>query len=250
MADTLCEVTLKAPTFAKVESLVEKSEDVILLLGFWYQNPFPGGPWFRCGGHYVTVAAINSDSLLIAISDPYYDWAEGGNPGRIGNGTQIPHSPIPHADPTIHNDAGNVSQDIYAVIPQSPSPGGVWSLPNYPVSLNPTQCEFFDTANVPDEFKPVSAPWPGPPSQIFTEVEYAVHISPWDYRGDVNGDGNVDAADVVYLINYLYIHGPAPIPSVSKGDIDCDGNINAADVVYLINYLYIHGPRPCRVCDP
>jgi hypothetical protein len=249
LADTLCEVTLKAPTFAKVESLVEKSEDVILLLGFWYQNPFPNGPWFRCGGHYVTVAAVNSDSLLIAISDPYYDWAEGGNPGRIGNGTQIPHSPIPHADPTIHNDAGNVSQDIYAVIPQSPSPGGAWSLPNYPVSLNPTQCEFFDTANVPDEFKPVSAPWPGQ-SPIFTEVEYAVHISPWDYRGDVNGDGKLNAADVVYLINYLYIQGPAPVPTKWKGDVNCDGKIDAADIVYLINNLYVGGPAPCRVCDP
>jgi hypothetical protein len=249
LADTLCEVTLKAPTFAKVESLVEKSQDVILLLGFWYENPPGSGMWFRCGGHYVTVAAVNSDSLLIAISDPYYDWAEGGNPGRIGNGWLIPHTPIPHADPTIHNDAGNVSQDIYAVIPASPSPAGVWSLPNYPVSLNPSHCEFFDTTNVPDEFKPVSVPWPGI-SPIFTVVEYAVHISPWDYRGDVNADGYIDAADVVYLTNYLYIHGPVPIPTQWEGDVNCDGNIDAVDVVYLINYLYIHGPRPCRVCDP
>jgi hypothetical protein len=63
-------------------------------------------------------------------------------------------------------------------------------------------------------------------------------------RGDVNADGSIDAVDVVYLINYLYIHGPAPIP-LEAGDVDCDGVINAADVVYLINYLYIDGPPPC-----
>jgi uncharacterized repeat protein (TIGR01451 family) len=62
--------------------------------------------------------------------------------------------------------------------------------------------------------------------------------------GDVNGDGLINAADVVYLINYLYIHGPEPIP-LEAGDVDCDGVINAADVVYLINYLYIGGPPPC-----
>ena len=36
LADSLCVVTTPTPTFAYVESLVEKSEDVILLLGFWY----------------------------------------------------------------------------------------------------------------------------------------------------------------------------------------------------------------------
>jgi streptogramin lyase len=63
-------------------------------------------------------------------------------------------------------------------------------------------------------------------------------------RGDVNGDGVINAADVVYLINYLFISGPAPVP-LEAGDVNCDGTINAADVVYLINYLFIGGPPPC-----
>jgi hypothetical protein len=62
-------------------------------------------------------------------------------------------------------------------------------------------------------------------------------------RGDVNADGVIDAADVVYLTNYLYIHGPKPLP-LAAGDVNCDGNTDAADVVYLTNYLYIHGPAP------
>ncbi|MCJ7577182.1 MAG: FG-GAP-like repeat-containing protein [candidate division Zixibacteria bacterium] len=63
-------------------------------------------------------------------------------------------------------------------------------------------------------------------------------------RGDANGDGVINAADVVYLINYLYIHGPAPNP-LQAGDVNSDGVIDASDVVYLINYLYIGGPPPC-----
>jgi hypothetical protein len=337
LADTLCEVTLKAPTFARVESLVEKSEDVILLLGFWYYeegpgeqefirgdvdengvvqmadvvrcmsgppfscddaadvnddgvwdaadctyllnwingigppppSPFPScgvdptqdalgcadfppcpggtGQWYRCGGHYVTVAGVNSENLLIAFSDPFFDNAETGGAGIVGNGTIIEHAP--GHDATVHNDEGNISHDIYHVVEPSPSPGGVWMLPDYPVSLTPGYCYDFDSLNIPDEFLANSRPWNGV-SPIFTEVEYAVHISPWDYRGDVNADGALDAADVVYLTNYLYIHGPVPIPTQWEGDVNCDGNVDAADVVYLINYLYIHGPRPCRVCDP
>jgi hypothetical protein len=61
--------------------------------------------------------------------------------------------------------------------------------------------------------------------------------------GDANGDGLINASDVVYLINYLFIGGPAPNP-LGAGDINCDGLVNASDVVYLINYLFIGGPPP------
>jgi PKD repeat protein len=61
--------------------------------------------------------------------------------------------------------------------------------------------------------------------------------------GDVNRDCVVNIADVVYLINYLYIGGTAPEPW-QTGDVNCDGTINVSDVVYLINYLFIGGPPP------
>jgi len=61
--------------------------------------------------------------------------------------------------------------------------------------------------------------------------------------GDCNNDGVITAADVVYLINYLFIGGPVPAP-LEAGDVNCDGTINASDVVYLINYLFISGPPP------
>jgi hypothetical protein len=63
-------------------------------------------------------------------------------------------------------------------------------------------------------------------------------------RGDATGDGVINSADVVYLINYLFKGGPAPEP-LEAVDCNCDGIINSADVVYLINYLFKGGPPPC-----
>jgi hypothetical protein len=62
-------------------------------------------------------------------------------------------------------------------------------------------------------------------------------------RGDANGDRHITGADIVYLINYLFVGGPAPIP-LQAGNANNDGTITAADVVYLINYLYLGGPPP------
>jgi hypothetical protein len=62
-------------------------------------------------------------------------------------------------------------------------------------------------------------------------------------HGDVNGDGIVNVADIVYLVNYLYKGGLEPTP-VEAGDATCDGVVNVADVVYLVNYLYRGGDPP------
>jgi hypothetical protein len=62
-------------------------------------------------------------------------------------------------------------------------------------------------------------------------------------RGDANGDQEINITDVLYMINYLFRHGPAPVSFVS-GDANCDDDLGILDVVYLINYLYKHGPSP------
>jgi hypothetical protein len=61
--------------------------------------------------------------------------------------------------------------------------------------------------------------------------------------GDVTGDGNVDVADIVFLINYLFV-GESPRNVPENGDVNCDGVVDIGDVVYLINYLFIEGPLP------
>ncbi len=59
--------------------------------------------------------------------------------------------------------------------------------------------------------------------------------------GDGNGDGLTDAADVFYLIQYLYGGGPPP-----QGDADANGDdvLDAGDVFYLINHVFGGGPPP------
>jgi hypothetical protein len=65
--------------------------------------------------------------------------------------------------------------------------------------------------------------------------------------GDCNGDRIIDAADVVYLINYLFVGGTPPDP-LCKADVNADDLVNIADVVYLINYLFVQGPPPSPNC--
>jgi hypothetical protein len=61
--------------------------------------------------------------------------------------------------------------------------------------------------------------------------------------GDFNGDGSIDIADVIFLVNYLYTSGPAPAP-LELGDVNCDDGVNIADVLFLINFLFKDGPPP------
>lgn len=62
-------------------------------------------------------------------------------------------------------------------------------------------------------------------------------------RGDLNGDGNVDIADLTYLVSYLYKNGTAPNP-LEVADVNGDGSVNEGDIAYLTSYLFAGGPAP------
>ena len=159
--DTLYEHTsVQYPDFSWIESEIERSQDVILLLGF-YENY--SCYWERVGGHYVTCAGVNSSARRIALSDPFFDHnASGNGPGRM--------VPDPHPasySATFHNDAQNLSHDYYNVtlVPNPSGPSPVWTLSNYPVSLNPPLVINFT------EIQYTGGP-------VHTVIEYAVVISP------------------------------------------------------------------------
>lgn len=64
------------------------------------------------------------------------------------------------------------------------------------------------------------------------------------WPGDANFDGKVNIADIVYLINYLFINGPPPPHPITSDVNGPDRIIDIGDVVYLIAYLFQWGPTP------
>jgi len=176
----------KQPTFQDVETEVERCQDVVLLLGFWQYDPGMG-MWYRTGGHYITVAGIDSSTTQVAFSDPYLDAAEPpphgiGSPGRVlPPGLMHFHSPFP--PDTLHNNASYVSQDIWAAAGGSPSPGGLWGFPDYNQYYLPPDFFYnFDKQNFPVEYQSRYGHF-NPSLFVYTEVEYAVVTCPWFAKG-------------------------------------------------------------------
>jgi len=65
----------------------------------------------------------------------------------------------------------------------------------------------------------------------------------WSVPGDASGDSVVDASDLIFLLNYLFVHGPAPCIT-EAADPDSSGEVDAGDLIYVLNYLFVHGPVP------
>lgn len=165
------EHTEKAPDFYWIEEEIKRCQDVVLLLGFWQNYGTEMEPyWVRNGGHYVTCAGVDSENMMLAISDPFINNAEWGFPGRV-----IPPPPHPHTGPpeTLHNNATYVSHDFY-LVGLSPSPGGPWGIYQYPAE---DIIDNFDSCqNTPEEFWKYDDRYvEGLP--IYTEIEYAVVVS-------------------------------------------------------------------------
>lgn len=59
--------------------------------------------------------------------------------------------------------------------------------------------------------------------------------------GDANGDGVLDAADVIRLVDFLFGGGPA---LAGSGDADGDGQVTVRDIFYLVNYVFAGGSAP------
>jgi hypothetical protein len=199
--------TVKAPDFFWVADEIKQCEDVTLLLGFWQNYGTDLVPyWVRVGGHYVTSAGVDSNNMMLAISDPFIDNAEDGWPGHYFPPGNHAHGPIPD---TLHNNATYISHDFYYVVP-STSPGGPWGLSQYPAE---NIIDNFQYQNFPQEFDPYEPYNPALP--IHTEIEYAVVVS--CKTGIVAAgcqDTNVYAWDFLGNLQWQFATG-APVLSVA-----------------------------------
>lgn len=112
--------------------------------------------------------------------------------------------------------------------------GDDWHRETYDLSSYPTGA----TAQI--RFRFVSD-WEGVREGVYIDD---VRIGPAYVSGDVDGDNAVNLTDVVFLVNYTFKNGIAPLPLLA-GDVNCDLGTDLVDVVYLINHLFKNGPSPC-----
>ncbi len=62
--------------------------------------------------------------------------------------------------------------------------------------------------------------------------------------GDVDASSQVNIADVVYLVNYIFAGGPPPADDAA-GDFNCSNQTDIADAVFFVNFIFASGAAPC-----
>jgi len=157
---------------------------------------------------------------------------------------------------TVTVDHSNVAPTITPVT-DAPVPAGT-DFAYYPEITDPddvshtiTYTEYPSWCTVSNDSVVGTAPSGGPDVQTLTVIvaDYcnadtlSFTVSAYTC-GDANGDGDVNVGDGVYIINYVFKGGPAPVP-VQAGDANCDLKTNVGDAVYIINYVFKGGPAPC-----
>jgi subtilisin family serine protease len=64
-------------------------------------------------------------------------------------------------------------------------------------------------------------------------------------KGDADHDLHVNISDAVYIINYVFVGGPEPVPEILAGDANDDEAVDISDASFIINYIFVPGsPAP------
>ena len=67
--------------------------------------------------------------------------------------------------------------------------------------------------------------------------------------GDVNTDGVITSADMIYLVNFVFKGSFTPLPCEAAGDVDATGRVTSADIIYLGHYIFKGAEPPYDVCE-
>jgi hypothetical protein len=197
---------------------------------------------------------MQSDSTVLAIdrlqvSDPAFAWLTyytlegdpgssaservtiGGHPG--GKALQLADAVNPSTNPMNHS--------INTVTPADTLAVGV-DIDTYDVtgSLPPGDTSAYITYSAGTDKWWLAA-------SVVT-IGYAQECLIVTMSADLNQDGAVDYADLIYLARFVLMGGASPLPCLANGDVDCNGRVATSDVVYLANYVLRAGPQPCDAC--
>lgn len=67
-------------------------------------------------------------------------------------------------------------------------------------------------------------------------------------RGDVDNSGEIDVNDIVYLRDYMFCGGSAPMPDIRMADCDCVDGVDISDLIYMIDFQFYGGPPLVTPC--
>ena len=69
-----------------------------------------------------------------------------------------------------------------------------------------------------------------------------------EMTGDVNLSGGITSADIICIVNFVFLGPCPPQPCDAAADVNCDGRVRASDIILLVNHVFKSGPAPCDVC--
>ncbi len=81
------------------------------------------------------------------------------------------------------------------------------------------------------------------PDQPSLNIPVTMSVTEPCICGDANNDGIYNLLDIVFLIDFKFKFGPAPV-FFNCSDVNGDGAINVLDITYLIANKYQSGPEP------
>jgi hypothetical protein len=102
----------------------------------------------------------------------------------------------------------------------------------------PDTGQFNFTARVDDNF-----------GGLFEILSFNLTVGPAQFiPGDIDlSFTEVNVADLVYLVDYMFTDGPEP-PVLNLADVDGNCQIDIGDLVYLVDYMFDDGPVPVIGC--
>ncbi|OUU23346.1 MAG: hypothetical protein CBC13_05695 [Planctomycetia bacterium TMED53] len=114
-------------------------------------------------------------------------------------------------------------------------------------SLSGDSTSFSDTTAPPEvvEYQVIAIRNALVSSPVGCTLDNTPGTNPLFVRGDANDDGNVNVADAISTLQYLF-NGAATPDCLSALDANDSGSVNIADAIHVLGFLFSGGPPPAN----